>query len=233
MDKQTRKSKPRVDLTGKKFGRLTPQYYIKGGKWHCICDCGNELNIDTRHLNSNHTQSCGCLQKEKASKNVVDMTGYEDDNFKVLERDGSSPQGIARWKCICKHCGNIFITKGSNIRNKDSQSCGCVHSFNEQKITKLLLDNNIEFATQYTFKDLKGINGGALRFDFAIFNNKVLSHLIEYNGLQHYEKAQGKWGTEYNNLVFNDNKKIQYCKENNIELRIIKYNQDYSIDDLI
>ena len=161
------------------------------------------------------------------------MTNYEDENIKVLERTGSSNLGVARWKCICKHCGNIFITKGSNIRNKDSQSCGCVHSFNEQKITKLLLDNNIEFATQYTFKDLKGINGGALRFDFAIFNNKVLSHLIEYNGLQHYEKAQGKWGTEYNNLVFNDNKKIQYCKENNIELRIIKYNQDYSIDDLI
>lgn len=54
MEKQTRKSKPRIDLTGKKFGRLTPQYYIKGGKWHCICDCGNELDVDTRNLNSNH-----------------------------------------------------------------------------------------------------------------------------------------------------------------------------------
>ena len=54
MEKQTRKSKPRVDLTGKKFGRLTPQYYIKGGKWHCICDCGNEVDVDTRNLNSNH-----------------------------------------------------------------------------------------------------------------------------------------------------------------------------------
>ena len=235
MEKKQRNSNPKVDLTGKIFGRLKPLYYIKGGKWHCQCQCEKktELDVDTRNLNSGHTQSCGCLQKEKASNNVKDMTNYEDENIKVLERTGSSNLGIARWKCICKHCGNIFITKGSNIRNKDSQSCGCVHSFNEQKITKLLLDNNIEFATQYTFKDLKGINGGALRFDFAIFNNKVLSHLIEYNGLQHYEKAQGKWGTEYNNLVFNDNKKIQYCKENNIELRIIKYNQDYSIDDLI
>lgn len=235
MEKKQRNSNPKVDLTGKIFGRLKPLYYIKGGKWHCQCQCEKktELDVDTRNLNSGHTQSCGCLQKEKASNNVKDMTNYEDENIKVLERTGSSNLGIARWKCICKHCGNIFITKGSNIRNKDAQSCGCVHSFNEQKITKLLLDNNIEFATQYTFKDLKGINGGALRFDFAIFNNKVLSHLIEYNGLQHYEKAQGKWGTEYNNLVFNDNKKIQYCKENNIELRIIKYNQDYSIDDLI
>ena len=32
MEKQTRQSKPRVDLTGKKFGRLTPQYYIKSSK---------------------------------------------------------------------------------------------------------------------------------------------------------------------------------------------------------
>ena len=53
-EKQVRQSKPRIDLTGKKFGRLTPLYYIKGGKWHCKCDCGNECDVDTRNLNSNH-----------------------------------------------------------------------------------------------------------------------------------------------------------------------------------
>ena len=86
MEKQVRNSKPRKDLTGKQFGYLTPLYYIKGGKWHCKCDCGNECDVDTRNLNSNHTQSCGCLVKEKAANNVINMIGYEDDNFKVLER---------------------------------------------------------------------------------------------------------------------------------------------------
>lgn len=235
MEKQTRKSKPRVDLTGKTFGRLKVLHCIKGGKWHCQCQCENktELDVDTRNLNSGHTQSCGCLQREKAKQNVKDMSNFEDENIKVLERVGSDNQGIAQWKCICKHCGHPFITRGSNIRNGDTKSCGCVHSYNEQNITKTLLENNIEFATQYTFKDLKGINGGALRFDFAIFKNSKLSHLIEYNGLQHYEKPQEKWGLEYNNLIYNDNKKNQYCKDNNIELRIIKYNQNYSINDLI
>lgn len=235
MEKQKRQSKPRVDLTGKMFGRLKPLYYIKGGKWHCQCQCENktELDVDTRNLNSGHTQSCGCLQKEKAKNNVKDMSSYEDDNLKVLSRKGSDSQGIALWECLCKKCGNIFITRGSNIRNKDTKSCGCVHSLNEQNIIKLLSNNNIEFSTQYTFSDLKGIGGKPLRFDFAIFKNGKLSHLIEYNGLQHYEKAEGKWGLEYNNLILNDNKKIQYCKDNNIELRIIKYNQTYSINDLI
>ena len=45
MEKQTRKSSPKQDLTGIKFNLLTPQYYIKGGKWHCLCDCGNEAGM--------------------------------------------------------------------------------------------------------------------------------------------------------------------------------------------
>ena len=232
-EKQVRQSKPRVDLTGKKFGKLTPLYYIKGGKWHCKCDCGNECDVDTRNLNSNHTQSCGCLVKEKAANNAINMIGYEDDNFKVLERNGSSPQGIAYWKCLCKHCGNIFSTKGSNIRSVGIQSCGCQHSKGEQKITKMLIDEGCTFSTQYTFPDLVGVGGGRLRFDFAIFLNNQLDCLIEYNGLQHYEKPQGKWGEEWEKLIENDKRKKEYCKKHCIPLKIIKHDQDFTISDLI
>ena len=233
MEKQTRKSKPKVDLTGKQFGYLTPLYYIKGGKWHCKCKCGNELDVDTRNLNSGHTRSCGCLQKEKAAKNVVDMSNYEDDNIKVLERAGSDEQGTALWKCLCKHCNNIFITRGASIRAGYVKSCGCIHSLNEQNITKLLLENNIEFATQYTFPDLVGTEGGNLRFDFAVFNNHHLSHLIEYNGKQHYIKTTGAWGENFNTLVEYDKLKQEYCKKHNIRLIIIPFDKDYSIEDLL
>ena len=226
---------PKVDLTGQTFGYLTPLYYIKGGKWHCKCACGNEIDVDTRNLNSGHTKSCGCFVKEKNSLiNTIDMLHYEDDNLKVLERAGSSTQGVALWKCLCKYCGKTFITKGANIRFLDTRSCGCVRSHNEQKITKLLLDNNIEFSAQYTFSDLKGKdNIHPLRFDFAVFKGGKLSHLIEYNGLQHYKQVSGAWGNEYETLVQNDQKKIQYCKEHNIELRIIRYDQEYTLKDLI
>lgn len=110
-------------------------------------------------------------------------------------------------------CGKSFVSAGRHIREGVVNSCGCVHSYNEQKITKILLENNIEFSSQYTFPDLKGINGGSLRFDFAIFKNGKLSHLIEYNGLQHYEKPQGQWGIEYETLIQNDKRKIQYCNK--------------------
>ena len=230
---QTRKSKPRVDLTGKKFGRLTPKEYVKGGKWICECECGNIIIVDTRNLNSGHTKSCGCLQKEKASQNTYDMSNYEDDNIKVLSRDGSDEQQIAMWKCLCKNCGNIFSTRGSSIRAGYTKSCGCVHSENEKNIIKILTDNNIEFATQYTFSDLKGLNGRPLRFDFAIFKDKKLSHVIEYQGKQHFIKSEGSWGKEFETLQKHDILKKEYCIKNNIRLICINYDEDYSLKDLL
>lgn len=161
------------------------------------------------------------------------MNEYEDDNLKVLERDGSSKDGVAYWKCLCKHCGNIFTTKGSNIRSAGIQSCGCVKSKGEQKITQMLIKEKCEFSTQYTFPDLVGVGGKNLRFDFAIFLNGKLNRLIEYNGVQHYEKPKGAWGENWENLIENDKRKIEYCKKNNITLKIIKYDQIFTITDLI
>ena len=64
------------DLTGRRFGRL---YVLKregthvspGGSkkalWLCVCDCGNLTTTRTRELKGGHTQSCGCLQRERTS----------------------------------------------------------------------------------------------------------------------------------------------------------------------
>ena len=47
-------------------------------QWLCKCDCGNIVKVKTAALRNGNTKSCGCLQKEKASNNVKDMTNYED-----------------------------------------------------------------------------------------------------------------------------------------------------------
>jgi len=60
------------DLTGKKFGRLLVIRKIPNNKgtranWLCLCDCGKDHEVDSYHLSYGKTQSCGCLQKERAS----------------------------------------------------------------------------------------------------------------------------------------------------------------------
>jgi hypothetical protein len=57
-----------VDITGKKFGKLTVirQEYIKHHRvyWLCKCDCGNEYIAKGERLKNGHTKSCGCYKRE-------------------------------------------------------------------------------------------------------------------------------------------------------------------------
>lgn len=59
----------RVDLTGKRFGRLTVNQLdsVRGNGesyWLCTCDCGNQIAVSRGNLKLGITKSCGCLQKE-------------------------------------------------------------------------------------------------------------------------------------------------------------------------
>ena len=63
-----------IDLTGKKFNRLTVLKRVENRKksvmWLCKCDCGNETIVDGFSINHGKTKSCGCLQSEKARANA-------------------------------------------------------------------------------------------------------------------------------------------------------------------
>ena len=65
------------DLTGQKFCRLTVieranDYVYPSGRhraqWLCKCDCGNETIVKANDLKGGHTNSCGCLNKEKTKE---------------------------------------------------------------------------------------------------------------------------------------------------------------------
>lgn len=228
--KKTRKSYPKQDLTGKKIGMLTPLEWLKGGKWRCVCECGNITVVDTRNLNTGHTQSCGC--KNRMSKNAKNMIGFENEYIKVLERSKGNDD-YARWICLCKRCGNLFETKGANLRNRSTCSCGCLTSINESKIKAMLTEEGIEFATQYTFPELKGLNGGNLRFDFAIFKDGKLDRLIEFNGSQHYIQPQGSWKNNFETTKAHDQIKKEFCKSKGIKLVTVRYDEEYSLKTLL
>lgn len=58
----------RIDLSGRKFGRLTVKEFshkkVKKSYWLCLCDCGAEKIVRGDLLLDGNTTSCGCYQKE-------------------------------------------------------------------------------------------------------------------------------------------------------------------------
>lgn len=63
-----------VDLTGKKYGRLTvieravPTTHGDHAKWVCRCECGAVITAASNNLKRGNTTSCGCFQAECASQ---------------------------------------------------------------------------------------------------------------------------------------------------------------------
>ena len=70
------------DLTGHRFGRLSVVRLIqktsrKGGwrptLWLCMCDCGQEKSVASRHLKSGRQVSCGCRRDETRDQTTHGM----------------------------------------------------------------------------------------------------------------------------------------------------------------
>lgn len=204
----------------------------------CQCECGQTRYKEYRDLYSGRSLSCGCLRTEQViqrnfEKGIIEpgtrfgyLTYIKDLGYrKQQSRDQNIRWGLC--KCIC---GREVEISHNNLKSGGTKSCGCINSRGEAKIIQILLKNNINFATEYTFNDLKGARNGSLRFDFAIFDlDNTLIKLIEFDGRQHVYGPDGSWSQCYPKelLQENDRRKNEYCKIHNIELIRIPY---YDID---
>lgn len=221
--------KPRTNLVGQTFGYLTVIEWIGQGKWKCQCKCGNIVNVQTDNLKSGNTKSCGCYQKEQASKACLkNLIGNKFGKLTVIERAPNNRFNNTCWKCRCD-CGGITIVDVNNLKNGNTTSCGCVKSKGEETINLWLQNHNINFIPQYSFNDCILDSHRRPYFDFAIFdNNNNLQFLIEYNGSQHYFYTNQGWNNKENFELtqHRDKQKQEYCEQNNIKLKIIKYNEN-------
>ena len=225
-----------IDETGNKYGRLTVKKRAENSKkgqarWECECDCGNTTVADGAQLRNGKWKSCGCLQKEACSTaSTKDETGNRYGLLTVISKSNlRATNGEVIWNCVCD-CGQKTEVYGTNLRRNNTLSCGCLKSKGELIIQKLLEKFKIHYKKEYTFDKLKSDTNTHLRFDFAVFKDNKLSHLIEYDGPQHYDK-EDRWYSE--KIVKHDKLKNEYCKRNKIKLLRFRSYKNLTIEDLI
>lgn len=80
------------DLVGRRFGRLVVKeraeniLHANGRRrvaWVCLCDCGNDCVVETYHLKSGSTKSCGCLRSEVTTARYTTHNGSKERLYKV------------------------------------------------------------------------------------------------------------------------------------------------------
>ena len=120
-----------IDETGKKYGRLTvlrigPQVGDRHTHWYVQCDCGEETLVNGRNLRTGHTQSCGCIHRERTSEvRLRALDGIRFGRWTVLRRGPNAGNRQPEWYVKCD-CGQERLVLGGNLRGGVSQSCGCL-----------------------------------------------------------------------------------------------------------
>lgn len=234
-----------IDLTKKIFDNFKVIKRIKSPNkdrsayWLCQCNCGNYFTSSSTHLTQGACQSCGCLQKEKASKNLSsyrksvagkplkDYTGYRSGKLIVESFSHIDIHHHSVWNCKCD-CGNMKKVASPELASKEIKSCGCLQqSYGSYKIEQILIENNIIYEKEKTFNSCRFPESGVLaRFDFYIDGV-----LIEFDGKQHYEWVKGYYSFEdFQNLQKRDEYKNQWCKQNSIPLIRIPYTDEHLLN---
>ena len=125
-----------LDLTGKKFGKLTALRRLpnQGRRtiWECECECGNIVPVRTENLRSGHTTSCGCKVREP-SKNFIDLTGLQFGEWTVITKAARE----SYWKCRCS-CGVEREVYAPSLKKGVSLSCG---HLSKNQIRKSIIGN--------------------------------------------------------------------------------------------
>jgi len=134
---------------GAHFGRLTVLAY-EGKRCRCRCGCpdATEIWVSSTHLRTHHTQSCGCLQRERARDAAIHpiAPGTRFGKLVVLRQIGS--QCVCR--CDCDATKEIVV-ETNKLRFEHTQSCGCRRSevCREMAENKLLPPGETAFNSLY------------------------------------------------------------------------------------
>ncbi|WP_049041837.1 hypothetical protein [Clostridium sporogenes] len=199
-----------IDLTGKKFERLTVLERAgisKNGHitWKCKCDCGNETIVDGSSLRGGNTKSCGCLAIEKSTERVVCLTAtHKMSNTRIFRI----------WYGVKIRCEKPYSKNYDNYGGRGIKICdewsdtekGFMNFYNwsmANGYNKRLSIDRIDVNGNYEPNNCRWITNKEQQ------RNKRNNHLITYNNKT---KCLIEWASIYNILP------------ETIQMRISRYN---------
>lgn len=92
--------------------------------WRCGCECGGEIELDTRCLQRGTVKDCGCEMNVKPGQK--DLTGQRFGKLVCLEpTQQRGRNGGTIWRCKCD-CGKECLALSTQLKQGYKKSCGCM-----------------------------------------------------------------------------------------------------------
>nr|DAF89776.1 MAG TPA: restriction enzyme [Siphoviridae sp. cteLh2] len=178
----------------------------------------NSIKLGTKHL---RFHVCNPYSIDNI-KHYIKLNGLDCE---IISNEYKGATNKMLFRC---NCGRVFETSWGIFYGQGKTRCD-VCSKNKPKtemlVERYLINNNVNYKTQYRFSDCR--HKYPLPFDFAIVNDDNSVHtLIEVDGIQHFEPVKAFGGEDrYKTTVLIDDIKNKYCKDNHYELIRISYKE--------
>ena len=121
--------------------------------WLCECQvCHQQKELCGTEIRLGRTGACRHTKKKENnylktnqsnSLKIKDETNKRYGKLLVISF-AYTKDSKAYWNCQCD-CGNKIVVKGSSLRNKETESCGCLKSRKEEEVKSILENNAINF----------------------------------------------------------------------------------------
>lgn len=211
---------------------LEDAYVNNRVKMKCKCKVdGYEWSSNWGNLSTGYgCPECSMNRKDYTINIIGEKLKNINPNIKILST--TYKNSSTRLKCKCLTDGCVWDSNWRNLsQGLGCPVCGKGMSYGEKVISDTLNQAKIQNIPEYIFDNLIGAGGRVLRFDFAVFNSGVLTHLIEYDGEFHYKKCN-KYH-DLNKQKYHDKLKNEYCIKNNIPLIRIPYWEKDNISEIL
>lgn len=220
-----------LDILNEKNLLMLDEYKGVGCQHSFQClKCGYIFKTKLSHIVMDGSKCKKCTHESYKMSHIDFIKRVNEvlPEIEILDKYNGSSKRI-NYKC--KICNSTHSAIANNLL--EGFGCPYCNASKGEKACKLYFDNNqICYIPQYEFDGLVGVNGGNLKFDFAIFDDKRnLSFLLEYDGIFHYEKQYEHDGFE--NIQIHDKRKNDFCVNNNIQLIRIPYWEFDNIDKIL
>lgn len=199
------------------------------------CFCGNEFEKTFASFKESPRKLCKeCYYKSASDSYSLTIEEASDivgkfSSSKVLDVYKYDNKNYVKLKC---ECGSIYNVRLSWIKqggSKRCKKCTGVISALEYEAMRVLDNMNIKYENEKMFDDLK--HKTKLRIDLYLCD---LNIAIELDGRQHYEPIKFFGGEKtFERIKLRDHIKDKYCKENNIKLIRIRYDEINNIEKIL
>jgi len=186
-----------------------------------ICKLHGEFTqTPNKHLRGRGCPVCGGTQLKTSETFIFDAQGVHGNLYDYSKTNYNGAHKKVSIKCKIH---DEFLQRPNDHLN--NHGCPiCKESKGETLIAQLLDGAKVRYRREVSFPDLSG-DTLPLRFDFALFRDNKLSHLLEYDGEQHFKYYPGFHKSKE---VFElhqkyDKLKDKYCKKHNIKLIRVSY----------